>query len=79
MPTDPAIVPSGPREAVDGHRVLNRAVGFGRALRKAGLQIDLGAEIDFARALGLVDIGDRAEVKAAGAVVFVRRRDDRAV
>ncbi len=76
---DPAIVPSGPREAVDGHRVLARAVGFGRALRKAGLAIDVGAEIDFARALGVIDIGDREQVRAAGAAVFTRRRDDRPV
>ena len=40
---DPAIVPSGPREAIDGHRLLQRAVGFGRALRAAGLPIDLAA------------------------------------
>jgi uncharacterized protein with von Willebrand factor type A (vWA) domain len=76
---DPAIVPSGPREAIDGHRLLERTVGFGRALRKAGLPIDLGAEIDFARALQIVDIGDREVVRAAGAAVFTRRRDDRPV
>lgn len=76
---DPAVVPSGPREAVDGHRLLQRAVGFGRELRRAGLAVDVGAEIDFARALGLVDIGDREVVRAAGAAVFTRRRDDRPV
>ena len=41
--------------------------------------MDVGAEIDFARALGVVDIGDRDEVRAAGAAVFIRRRDDRPV
>ncbi|MBI2763837.1 MAG: VWA domain-containing protein [Chloroflexi bacterium] len=76
---DPAIVPNGPREAVDGHRLLERAVGFGRELRRAGLAVDVGAEIDFARALGFVDIGDREVVRAAGAAVFTRRRDDRHV
>lgn len=76
---DPAIVPSGPREAIDGHRFLARAVGFGRELRRAGLAVDVGAEIDFARALGVVDIGDREVVRAAGAAVFTRRRDDRPV
>ncbi len=63
-------------EAIDGARLLAQAVGFGRALRAAGLPVDLGAEIDFARALGLVDLGDREQVRAAGAAVFVRRRDD---
>ena len=76
---DPAIVRSGPREAIDGHRLLSRAVGFGRELRRAGLAVDVGAEIDFARALGVVDIGDREVVRAAGAAVFTRRRDDRPV
>ena len=79
MTLDPAIIQSGPREAIDGHRVLARAVGFGRALRAAGLAVDLSAEIDFARALGLVDIGDRDVVRAAGAAVFTRRRDDRPI
>ena len=54
-PDDPAVVkaPWGPE--VDGRRLLNEAVGFGRALRTAGLHIDLGAAVDFARALPLVD------------------------
>jgi uncharacterized protein len=77
--TDPGppilIAPTG--EAVDGRRLLAEAVGFGRALRAAGLHADLGAAIDFARALGLVDVGRRDLVRDAGAAVFVRRRDDR--
>jgi uncharacterized protein with von Willebrand factor type A (vWA) domain len=74
---DPAIVqaPWGPE--VDGRRLLREAVGFGRALRAAGLHIDLGAAVDYARALPLVDIGSREQVRAAGEAVFVRRRDDR--
>ncbi|MEO8208034.1 MAG: VWA domain-containing protein [Chloroflexota bacterium] len=76
---DPAIVQSGPREAIDGHRLLARAVGFGRELRNAGLAVDVSSEIDFARALGVIDIGDRDVVRAAGAAVFTRRRDDRPV
>ncbi len=77
--TDPAIVraPFGPE--VDGRRLLGEAVGFGRSLRAARLSIDLGAAVDFARALTLVDIADREQVRAAGAALFVRRRDDRPV
>jgi uncharacterized protein with von Willebrand factor type A (vWA) domain len=63
-------------ELVDGRRLLAEAVGFGRALRAAGLAIDLGASIDFARALSLVDVGRRELVRDAGAAVFVRRRDE---
>ena len=71
--TDPAIVrsPFGPE--IDGRRLLGEAVGFGRSLRVARLSIDLGAAVDFARALTLVDIADREQVKAVGAAIFVRR------
>ena len=71
------IAPTG--EAIDGRRLLAEAVGFGRALRSAGLPVDLGAAIDFARALGMVDVGERGTVKDTGAALFVRRRDDRVV
>jgi len=76
---DPAVVraPWGPE--ADGRRLLGEAVGFGRSLRAAHLSIDLGAAVDFARALTLVDIADREQVRAAGAALFVRRRDDRPV
>jgi uncharacterized protein with von Willebrand factor type A (vWA) domain len=77
--TDPAIVrsPFGPE--VDGRQLLGEAVGFGRSLRAARLTIDLAAAVDFARALTLVDIADREQVRAAGAALFVRRRDDRSI
>jgi uncharacterized protein len=77
--TDPAIakVPYGGE--IDGRRLLGEAVGFGRALRAARLSVDLAAAVDFARALTLVDIGDREQVRGAGEAIFVRRRDDRAV
>jgi uncharacterized protein with von Willebrand factor type A (vWA) domain len=76
--TDPArpILRAPTGELVDGRRLLAEAVGFGRALRAAGLAIDLGASIDFARALALVDLGRRELVRDAGAAVFVRRRDE---
>jgi hypothetical protein len=62
---------------LDGRRLLRQAVVFGRTLRGVGLGVDLGAAIDFARALTMVDIGDKEQVRAAGAAVFVRRRDER--
>jgi len=77
--TDPAIVRSSFGPEIDGRRLLREAVGFGRSLRAAHLSIDLGASMDFARALTLVDIADREQVRAAGAAVFVRRRDDRPI
>ena len=79
MRSDPAppILIADTGEAIDGRRLLAEAVGFGRALRAAGLQVDLSAAIDFARALGMVDLGRREQVRDAGAAVFVRRRGDR--
>jgi hypothetical protein len=62
---------------VDGGRMLRQAVVFARSLRTAGLSVDLGAVIDFTRALTLVDLGDREQVRWAGAAIFVRRRDER--
>lgn len=76
--TDPAIARTPFGAEVDGRRLLAEAVGFARALRAARLAIDIGASVDFARALTLVDIGDRVQVHGAGAAIFVRRRDDRA-
>ncbi len=76
--SDPAVVRPPFGAEVDGRRLLGESVGFARALRAARLSIDIGASVDFARALTLVDIGDREQVRGAGAAIFVRRRDDRA-
>jgi uncharacterized protein with von Willebrand factor type A (vWA) domain len=62
---------------IDGRRLIRESVVFARVLRRSGLGVDLGAVIDFARALTLVDIGDREQVRASGSAIFVRRRDDR--
>lgn len=61
---------------VSGVALLGSAVGFGRELRAAGLSGDITSAIDFARALTIVEIGDRSQVRAAGAACFVRRRDE---
>jgi len=79
MPIDPAIARLPGGQTIDGRRLLDQAVMFGRALRHEGLGIDLGASIDFARALSLVEVGDREQVRGAGAAVFVRRRDEREI
>ena len=74
-----AVVMAPTGDAVDGRRLLGASVLFGRELRAAGLQVDLGAAVDFARALTLVELADREQVRASGEAVFVRRRDDREV
>ncbi len=65
-----------PDVLVDGRRLLRSATGFGRALRRAGLSIDIGSQLDYPRALALIHMGDREEFRAAGAAIFVRNRDD---
>jgi uncharacterized protein with von Willebrand factor type A (vWA) domain len=64
---------------VSGSDFFWNALLFTRALRAAGVPTDLGAAIDYSRALTLIDIGDRDEVHAAGQSLFVRRRDEVAV
>lgn len=77
VPRPAPVVRAPTGEAIDGRRLLATAVGFGRALRAAGLGVDLGAAIDFARALRVVDVAERATVHDVGAAVFVHRRDER--
>jgi uncharacterized protein with von Willebrand factor type A (vWA) domain len=67
--------PSG-RTSVSGSAFFWNALLFTRALRSEGLTTDLGAAIDYSRALTLIDIGDREQVRAAGSAIFVRRRDE---
>ncbi len=63
----------------DGVFFLKNAVLFTRALRSGGVPTDLRGALDFARALTLVDIGDRTQVHAAGSTIFCRRHADLAV
>jgi uncharacterized protein with von Willebrand factor type A (vWA) domain len=73
----PLSAPGLPRDsAIDGRRFMGRTVRFARELRLAGLATDLGAAIDFNRALGVIELGDREQVRAAGEALFVRRRDE---
>ncbi|MGI8702684.1 MAG: hypothetical protein ACR2JU_16045, partial [Nocardioidaceae bacterium] len=65
-----------PPPTVSGTAFLASVLGFGRELKRQGLTADLAAVLDFVRALDLVDIGARDEVHAAGAALFVRRRDE---
>jgi uncharacterized protein with von Willebrand factor type A (vWA) domain len=70
----PPSVPGGPE--ISGAALLSAVLGFGRELKAEGLTADLAAVLDFCRALTLVDIGDREEVRAAGEALFVRRREE---
>jgi uncharacterized protein len=61
---------------VSGGAFFWNALLFTRALRAEGITTDIGAAIDYSRALTLIDIGDREQVRAAGMTIFVRRRDE---
>ena len=65
-----------PLAAFDGAVFVRNAVLFTRALRSAGVPTDLRGALDFARALTLVDLGDRTQVHAAGQAIFCRRHAD---
>ena len=68
--------PGDGSSGVSGSAFFWNALLFTRALRAEGLTTDLGAAIDYSRALTLIDIGDREQVRAAGSAIFVRRRDE---
>lgn len=61
---------------IDGSQVVSRAVGFGRALRDAGIGVGLSGTTNFCEALTVIDIGDREAVRSAGVAVFVRRHEE---
>jgi uncharacterized protein with von Willebrand factor type A (vWA) domain len=65
-----------PLAEFDGTVFLRNAVLFTRALRSAGVPTDVRGALDFARALTLIEIGDRTQVHAAGSTLFCRGRAD---
>ena len=52
-------------------------VAFGRLLKRAGMPVSPDATANFAEAIALLGFDRKAEVRAAGRAVFVRRREDR--
>jgi uncharacterized protein with von Willebrand factor type A (vWA) domain len=61
---------------VDGEILLANVARFGRILRRAGMDVDSGQIATFAHALTLLGFDRRADVRAAGRAIFVRRRED---
>jgi uncharacterized protein with von Willebrand factor type A (vWA) domain len=59
-----------------GERFVAAAVEFSRVLREAELGVGLSESLDFVRALGVIDIGDREDVRAASRAIHVRRHED---
>jgi len=65
-----------PLPPVSGGALAEAILAFGRELRAAGLSADMAAVLDFARAAAIVGMDRRADVRAAGAALFVRRREE---
>ena len=62
---------------IDGDAVAANVMEFGRLLRRAGLEVDPGQTATFVRALTLLGLDDRSDVRVAGRAIFVRRAEDR--
>lgn len=61
--------------AASAHAFLPNALHFARLLRAAGIGATAAQAADFAAALELVGLEERAGVRAAGRAIFVQRRE----
>ncbi len=66
-----------PREAVEGEALVANCVVFGRLLRRAGLQVDPEQTRQFVRVAALLGVDHKGDIRAAGRIIYVRRREDR--
>src|SRR6201746_1559238 len=67
MPIDHLSPPTG--------QMADNVIGFGRALRAAGIPVGPGAVIDALKALQVIEIGNRADVFTTLEAVFVKRHE----
>jgi uncharacterized protein len=63
----------------DGAAITANVMEFGRLLRRAGIDVDPGQTATFLRALTLIGLDARSDVRVAGRAIFVRRAEDRPV
>src|ERR1700737_1856420 len=68
-----------PGWTADGEAIAANVMEFGRLLRRAGLDVDPGQTTTFVRALGLLGLDDRSDVRVAGRTIFVRRAEDQPI
>jgi uncharacterized protein with von Willebrand factor type A (vWA) domain len=74
LPQDPAL-----GGAAEGHVIAANVMEFGRLLRRAGLDVEPGQTATFLRALTILGVDDRRDVRVAGRAIFVRRWEEGAV
>ena len=63
-------------DTADGAAMTANVMQFGRLLRRVGLDVDPGQTATFLRALTLLGLGNRRDVRVAGRTIFVRRAED---
>jgi uncharacterized protein with von Willebrand factor type A (vWA) domain len=77
MPSEWLPAPVDPPQEPAGEAITANVLEFGRLLRRAGLDVDPGQTATFLRALTLLGLDDRRDVRVAGRAIFVRRSEDR--
>lgn len=65
--------------AVAGGQLAQNFIVFARLLRRLGVPVATSQQYDLLRAMGLVNLAERAEVKAAARCILVSRREDLAM
>ena len=65
--------------AADGDVITANVVEFGRVLRRAGIAVDPGQTATFLRALTVLGMDDRGDVRVAGRTTYVRRKEDQPI
>lgn len=55
---------------------VQRSISFGRALRRAGVNITMGQVMDFVRSVEHIDISHRTEFREAGRACLITRKED---
>src|SRR6478736_6710897 len=68
----------GPSATVGDAHLAANTVFFGRLLRRAGLAVDPAQTRLFLRAMLLLGLSRKSDIKAAGRAIYVGRREDRA-
>jgi uncharacterized protein len=78
-PIPPRLDPLLRPDMSDGTALMANVVLFGRLLGRIGLDVDPGQTATFLRALTLLGLSDRRDVRAAGRTIFVRRAEDQSL
>ncbi len=76
MTTPPGAAALPPLPAPEAARLGENVVKFGRLLRRTGLPVDPGQARLFLEAIARIGVARKAEVRAAGRAIYVRRRED---